>query len=88
MPLSKRNRRGLIFILVICLIIAVTPRLLNSMSSVAPPVITHEEAVEVHRSYVNAEKNRVDYSRAKKEFRYISPKKSVLSPGCAFDTMS
>ena len=74
MPLSKRNRRGLIFILVICLIIAVTPRLLNSMSSVAPPVITHEEAVEAHRSYVNAEKNRVDYSRAKKEFRYISPK--------------
>jgi len=74
MPLSKRNRRGLIFILVICLMIAVTPRLLNSMSSVAPAFITHEEAVEAHRKYVNAEKNRVDYSRAKKKIRYLAPK--------------
>lgn len=74
MPLSKRNRRGLISILMLCLIIAVSPRLLNSMSSIKPPFISHQEAIEEHREHLDKESNRVDYSHTKKELRFVAPK--------------
>ena len=74
MPLSKRNRRGLISILMLCLIIAVSPRLLNSMSSIEPPFISHQEAIEEHREHLDKESNRVDYLRTKKELRFVAPK--------------
>ena len=48
MMLSKRNRRGLLGLIFICLFIAITPRILNAMFSVDEPIISFEELQKVH----------------------------------------
>lgn len=57
MALSKRNRRGLFGLMLLCLIIAITPRVLNAMFKVEKPIISFEEARKIHLE-ITAKKNR------------------------------
>jgi len=67
MSLSKRNRRGLFGVIIICFFIAVTPRILSAMFSVDKPVISFEEARKLHLDIV-AKKNK-SKKKSKKQFK-------------------
>ena len=55
MPLSKRNRRGLFWLLTICLLISVAPRLFSEVYAVEMPAISQEELLEIHHELVEAD---------------------------------
>lgn len=76
MPLSKRNRRGLIWLLVISGTIAISPRVLSGLSSAQSPVITSEEAVQIHKKYVIRDKNKPAYVKNKKASKFNKPNES------------
>ena len=74
MSLSKRNRRGLFGLILICLFIAITPRILNAMFSASKPVISFEEAHKIHLD-ISAKKNRTKNTNKKSwKSRYTKPK--------------
>ena len=74
MSLSKRNRRGLFGLILICLFIAITPRILNAMFSGSKPIISFEEAHEIHLG-ISAKKNRAKNTKKKSwKSRYTKPK--------------
>ena len=74
MSLSKRNRRGLLGLILICLFIAITPRILSAMFSVDEPIISFEEAQKIHED-LSIKKN---YSKKQKahysKSRYTIPR--------------
>lgn len=76
MPLSKRNRRGLIWLLVISGTIAISPRVLSGLLSVQSPVITSEEAVQIHNEYEAKEKNKPVYVKKKRPSKFVRPVES------------
>ena len=76
MPLSKRNRRGLIWLLVISGTIAISPRVLSGLSSAQSPVITSEEAVQIHKEYVDKDRNKRAHVKKKLKSKFNKPGKS------------
>ena len=73
MPLSKRNRRGIFWLLIFGLLIAYTPRILSTVFAVDAPQISHEELIAVHEEFVEAEKERKTNSLLKDAPRYNAP---------------
>lgn len=74
MSLSKRNRRGLLGLIFICLFIAITPRILNAMFSVDEPIISFEEARKIHLD-ISAKKSVLKKrSKPSSKSRYSIPK--------------
>ena len=79
MPVSKRNRRAVFWLIVLCLLIAITPRVLTSSFSNQDISISFTEAKEVHLDIV---KNK----QKSKGFAQKKPKKSRFSaPRAKFD---
>lgn len=75
MSLSRRNKQGLLSLLVVSLIIAYTPRLISAFSKVERPIISSKEAVILHNEFVQKEKQLFqDNRKKKKESRYKVPK--------------
>ena len=74
MSLSRRNKQGLLGLLVVSLIIAYTPRLISSLSKVERPIISSKEAVILHNEFVQKEKQLFqDKKKKKKKNRYKIP---------------
>lgn len=74
MSLSRRNKQGLLGLLVVSLIIAYTPRLISSLSKVERPIISSKEAVILHNEFVQKEKQLFqDKKTKKKKNRYKIP---------------
>lgn len=74
MVLSKRNRRGLLGLIFICLFIAITPRILNAMFSVDEPVISFEELQKVHIDLSTKKSNSKKRSKSFFKSRYSAPR--------------
>lgn len=72
MPLSKRNRRGILIILLIGLLIAYTPRLITYFSDQSDTIISFEELNTIEQNIVKNKTERKDHSRYKKN-KYSSP---------------
>lgn len=72
MPLSKRNRRGILIILLIGLSIAYTPRLVTYFSDQSNATISFEELNTIEQKIVKHKTERKDHSRNKKN-KYSSP---------------
>lgn len=73
MSLSKRNRRGLFGLIIMCLLIAITPRILTAMFSVGKTAISFEEVNKIHLD-ITAKKS--SYQKQKKKTwksRYSKP---------------
>jgi DNA uptake protein ComE-like DNA-binding protein len=74
MSLSRRNKQGLVSLLIVGLIIAYIPRLVSSFSEVKKPIITAKEAVTLHNEFVKKEKELFQEKKPeKKETRYKVP---------------
>ena len=73
MELSKRNRRGLLGLIFICLFIAITPRILNAMFSVDDPIISYEEARKMHIDISTKKSNSKKRSKSTYKSRYSVP---------------
>jgi len=74
MMLSKRNRRGLLGLIFICLFIAITPRILNAMFSVDEPIISFEELQKVHIDLSTKKSNSKKRSKSFFKSRYSAPR--------------
>lgn len=48
MLISKRNRRGIFMLVLFCLLVAITPRVLSAIYNVNEPIISFEEARQIH----------------------------------------
>lgn len=73
MELSKRNRRGLLGLIFICLFIAITPRVLNAMFSVDEPIISFEEAQKIHLDISTKKSNSKKRIKPSYKSRYSVP---------------
>ena len=73
MPLSKRNRRGLFWLLTVCLLISVTPRILNEVYALEMPEISQEELLSIHNEFVEAEEKREEKHSEGRTVRYTVP---------------
>ncbi|MDG1148658.1 MAG: helix-hairpin-helix domain-containing protein [Crocinitomicaceae bacterium] len=74
MSLSRKNKQGLVSLLVVGLIIAYIPRLVNSFTEIERPIITSKEAVTLHNKFVQKEKELFqEKSKVKKKSRYKVP---------------
>ena len=69
MSLSRRNKQGLLGLLVVSLIIAYTPRLISYFSKVERPIISSKEAVILHNEFVQKEKQLFEDNKKKKKKR-------------------
>lgn len=67
MSISKRNRRGIFGLILLCLLIAVAPRILSAAYSVKKPIISFEEARKIHLE-LTLKKNKAK----KKQFNFKS----------------
>ena len=74
MSLSRRNKQGLVSLLIVGLVIAYIPRIVSSFSEVTKPIITAKEAVVLHNKFVQEEKQLFqDKKEKKKKTRYKVP---------------
>lgn len=74
MLVSKRNRRGVFWLILFCLLVAITPRILSASYSVKKPAISFEEAKKVHLEII-AKKQKAKNNRFKsKKNRFVKPK--------------
>ncbi len=74
MPLSRRNKQGLLSLLIVALVIAYIPRIISLFSAVEKPIITSEEAVTLHNEFVKKEKQLFQDKRKKaKKSRFKAP---------------
>ncbi len=73
MSLSKRNRRGLIWLLLIALIVAYTPRILTFVFAADAPVISHHELLEIHDEFIEAEHQEQDERKRGRANRFNIP---------------
>ena len=75
MPISKRNRRAIFWLTLVCLVVAVTPRILTASFSSQHTSITHEAARQLHLEIVKKKKESNSYSKRKyKKSKYKAPK--------------
>lgn len=75
MALSRRNRRGLLFLLVLSGLIAFIPRITQVFGKVDRPTITTEEAIELHQEYVQKEKQVFTNTKTKSKRKFKPPPK-------------
>ena len=68
MPLSKRNRRNLLLLLVILGAIVLTPRILLNLSSSPKPVISFEEFKEYEKQFEVNKKAKTNFKKKEKRF--------------------
>lgn len=68
MPLSKRNRRNLLLLLVILGAIVLTPRILLNLSSSPKPVISFEEFKEYEKQFEVNKKAKNNFKKKEKRF--------------------
>lgn len=68
MPLSKRNRRNLLLLLVILGAIVLTPRILLNLSSSPKPVISFEEFKEYEKQFEVNKKKKNNFKKKEKRF--------------------
>ena len=73
MPLSKRNRRGLFWLLTVCLLISIAPRVFNEIYALEMPDISQEELLSIHNEMAAAEEKREEKSSEDKVVRYHVP---------------
>ncbi len=75
MPISKRNRRAIFWLTLVCLVVAVMPRILTASFSSQHTSITHEAARQLHLEIVKKKKESNSYSKRKyKKSKYKAPK--------------
>lgn len=48
MSISKRNRRGVAWLIILCFLIAITPRILTATYAIEKPTISFSEAKKIH----------------------------------------
>ena len=76
MPISKRNRRGLIWLLLIGLVIVYCPRIFSTLNDSQGFSISYEKAIELEEEIVSAKKKESKKKYKKKESKYSVPSKS------------
>lgn len=81
MHLSKRNKRGLLWVLLISLCIAYTPRVLSLISSPNKAIITFEEAKSLESDLLLKQ----EYAKHKRFNKYKKRKKFYRIPDSKFD---
>ena len=75
MPISKRNRRAVFWLTLVCLVVAVMPRILTASFSSQHTSITHEATRQLHLEIVTKKKESNSYTRQKtKKRKYKAPK--------------
>lgn len=73
MSISKRNRRGVAWLIILCFLIAVTPRILTATYAVEKPIISFNEAKEIHLE-IKKRKDKAKKSKKKSwESRFQKP---------------
>ncbi len=80
MLLSKRNRRGIFWLLLIIVLIAITPRLIRAFSPTQEPVISFEKMKEIHKDFVIKKEQKKKNRYSKKKKRKFSKPKSKVNP--------
>ncbi|HIP32932.1 MAG TPA: helix-hairpin-helix domain-containing protein [Crocinitomicaceae bacterium] len=80
MLLSKRNRRGIFWLLLIIILIAITPRLIRAFSPMQEPIISFEEMKEIHKDFVVKKEKKKKSRYSKKKKRKFSKPKSKVNP--------
>lgn len=74
MSISRKNKQEVVILLVVGLIIAYIPRVVNSFSEIERPIITSKEAGTLHNKFVQKEKEFFqEKSKVKKKSRYKVP---------------
>ena len=71
MPLSKRNRRGVLWLLIVGAIIVISPRIISTAFGKGTPLVSYNELIETHTEIV--EKKKHAFKRSKKESRFSIP---------------
>lgn len=78
--ISKRNKRGLTFLVVLVGVISFLPRLLTNFQSSNPVELTFEELKEVEQSIYKKQFATTEKKRAEKRKKYVSTQKYKLPP--------
>ena len=80
MPISKRNRRAIFWLIILCLLIAVTPRILTSSLSSQDTAISFMEAKELHLDIVKKKKESKAFAQKKSKKSKFSAPKAKFDP--------
>lgn len=77
MALSKRNRRGLLWVILLTLIIAISPRVISALSLNEEPIISFQEMKQIHQDFVvSVEKEKTRKTKSFKS-KYSVPNQKI-----------
>ena len=75
MPLSKRNRRNLLLLLIILGVIIISPRVISNFYSSPKPVISFEEFQEHEKEFKEVRKKQKRYKKKSPKFKKLPTKR-------------